>query len=105
MLVAGSPGASTGYRATLSRPVPASAVHLKIRGSANAAYYVNVYGPPGRKSFASGWIKSPPVATAVKLDFEARAVTRLEVYTKSSDGKTAENHLASLALSGAERKE
>jgi len=102
MRVGGSPAASTGYRADLVKATQASAVWLKLKGSPNASYYVNVYNEAGRNILASGWKKSPAAMTEVELKFASQAVPRIEVYTMAADGKMAENHLAALSLSGAE---
>lgn len=104
MSVGGSPGASTGYRADLTTATETSAVWLKLKGSPNASYYVNVYNEAGRNILASGWRKSPAAMTAVELKFRSQAVPRIEVYTMTADGKTAENHLAALSLSKAKGK-
>ncbi|NQT39927.1 MAG: hypothetical protein HQ581_20710, partial [Planctomycetes bacterium] len=104
MQVGGAAGSSTGYRATLSRAVDASALHLKITGSANALVYVNVYDKDGQNILASGWKKSPTTAEDVKLEFAAQAVGQVEVYTQTADGKTAENQLDAIYLSGGDGK-
>jgi len=100
MQVGGTRGASTGYRATLSRTVKTSALHLKIKGSANASYYVNVNDKDGRNLLATGWRKSPTAVEEVKLEFASQAVGQVEVYTMTADGKPAENQLEALYLSG-----
>jgi len=48
MQVAGAAGVSTGYRATLTNPADASTLHLKLTGSDNALYYVNIYDAAGK---------------------------------------------------------
>ncbi|NQT88523.1 hypothetical protein HQ560_17285, partial [bacterium] len=67
MRVGGGTGASTGYRATLAKAVQASALRLKIKGTANASYYVDVYNRDGKNILASGWRKSPTSLTQVEL--------------------------------------
>ncbi len=103
MQVAGAAGASTGYRAALARAVEASALRLKITGSANALYYVNVYDAAGKNILASGWKKSPVSAEKVELKFAPQAIGALELYTQTSDGKTAENRFDTLGLVGNEK--
>lgn len=104
MQVSGAGGASTGYRATLSSAAKASALLMKIKGSANASYYVNVYGKGGKAILASGWKQSPTTLKQVKLTFASQAVGQVEVYTRTSDGALAENRLHSLSLSGPDGK-
>ncbi len=100
MQVAGAAGASTGYRATLANPTDASALHLKLTGSANALYYVNIYDAAGKNILATGWKESPTTATDIELEFTLQAIGQVEVYTQTSDGETAENRLNALELVG-----
>ncbi len=104
MQVGGAAGASTGYRGTLPEATEASAVCLKLRGSANASYYVNVYDKDNRNILASGWKPSPTTPTEIQLPFEPQTVLHLELYTMTSDGKTAENLVESLCLSCGDEK-
>lgn len=98
MNVAGSEGASTGYSATLVVPVETSSVRLKLKGTPNASYYVNLYNKGGKAVLESGWKQSPTEMTEVDLPFPASSVARVEVYTMSSDGKRAENRVEALHL-------
>ena len=104
MLVAGSAGASNGYRGRLTRAVRASALHLNIKGTANASYYVNVYNQAGKGIVASGWKKSPTTATDVTFTFASQPIAHVEVYARTSDGKAATNYLNSLVLSEGDSK-
>lgn len=98
MQVGGAGGVSTGYRVTLPRATQASAVRMKLRGSANASYYVNVYNKDNRNILATGWKRSPSEVTEVDLPIEPQPVLHMEVYTMASDDKTAENHVEALRL-------
>ncbi len=98
MQVGGARGASTGYKVTLSEATHASAVQLRFRGSANASYYVNVYDKDNRNILATGWKPSPAELTEIDLPIKPQPVRHVEVYTMTSDGKTAENHVESLRL-------
>ena len=100
MHVAGAQAASTGYSATLTVPVDASTCRLRLRGSPNVSYYVNVYDNAGKAVLASGWKRSPSEMTDVDLAFPSSLVARIEVYAMTSDGKRAENRIEGLSLSG-----
>ncbi|MHC4933528.1 MAG: glycosyl hydrolase family 95 catalytic domain-containing protein [Planctomycetota bacterium] len=102
MRVSGGGGASTGYRATLVKAVRASSFVLKIKGSANASYYVDVYSGAGKNIFASGWTKSPTTATRIELKFPADEVRKVDLFAMTSDGRVAENHVESMILFGAD---
>ncbi len=104
MQVAGAAGVSTGYRATLAKAVEASALHLKLTGSANALYYVNIYDKAGQNILATGWKKSPTTAKDVQLQFAPQAIGQVEVYTQTVDGDTAENRLDGLWLADDDSK-
>ena len=100
MHVAGPKGASTGYSATLPTPVEASAFKLRLKGSSNASYYVNLYDKGGKAVLESGWKPSPTETTDTDLPFARSAVARIELYAMTSDGKRAENRIEGLGLSG-----
>ncbi|NQU26131.1 MAG: hypothetical protein HQ567_33005, partial [Candidatus Nealsonbacteria bacterium] len=104
MQVAGAAGASTGYRATLAKAVGASALHLKITGSANALYYVNIYDKNGQNILATGWKQSPTTAKEVELEFTSQPIGQVEVYTQTADGQTAENRIDGLWLADDDNK-
>ncbi len=101
MHVAGGKGASTGYSAALAVPAEASAFRVRLKGTANASYYVNVYDNTGKAALGSGWKRSPAEMTDIELPFRQSAVGRVELYAMTSDGKRAENRVVSVSLSGA----
>ncbi len=98
MHVGGTAGASTGYRATLPDASEASTVCLKLRGSANSSYYVNVYNKDHRNILASGWKPSPISTSEVQFPFDVQAVLHVELYAMTADGERAENVVESLSL-------
>lgn len=100
MHVGGGQRVSTGYSATLAKPVEASALRVRLKGTTNASYYVNVYDASGKPALGSGWKRSPTEMTDIELPFPASAVARVELYAMTADGKRAENRVSSLSLSG-----
>jgi len=100
MHVGGGQRVSTGYSATLTKPVEASFLRMRLKGTPNASYYVNVYDASGKPVLGSGWKQSPVEMTDIELPFPASAVGRVELYAMTADGKRAENQVASLSLSG-----
>jgi len=100
MHVGGGQRVSTGYSATLAKPVDASSLRVRLKGTTNASYYVNVYDVSGKPALGSGWKQSPTEMTDIELPFPASAVARVELYAMTADGKRAENQVASLSLSG-----
>ena len=100
MYVAGAAGVSTGYRAALDGEREFSALNLKMAGTPNALYYVDVYDREGRNVFASGWTRSPATAKPIVLPFEPAAVGRVDLFAQTTDGRRAENSIHSIHLIG-----
>jgi len=100
MHVAGGKSASTGYSASLCAAVDALAFKVRLKGTPNAKYYVNVYDSAGKAVLGSGWKQSPTEMTDIELPFPRSAVGRVELYAMTADGKRAENRVASISLSG-----
>ena len=100
MHVGGGKRVSTGYSAELAEPVEASSLRIRLKGTPNASYYVNVYDASGKPALGSGWKQSPTEITDIELSFPASAVARVELFAMTADGKRAENQLASVSLSG-----
>lgn len=76
-------------------------LRLKVAGSSNARFYIDVIGPEQQHSLSSGWTDSP-VALEERV-FSLRPGCRIEqviLYTWTKDGKPAENRFESLALEG-----
>ncbi len=100
MVVGGARGASTGYSAQLRRPARHSICHLRLSGTPNASFYVNLYDDGGKPILESGWKPSPSRIRDVELSFAPSVVARIEVFTMTSDGERAENRIERIWLSG-----
>lgn len=102
MSLEGQKGDSCGYS---FGPIGASTadydtVHLKLSGTPNAQFYVDVMAPEGG-IMGSGWKPTP--AQTEERTFKlppGRRIDRVILYTWTTDGKRAENRYASLELAG-----
>lgn len=105
MAVAGAQEASAGYGLPLP-PAGAKALALRLSGTPNARYFVNVTDAAGQDLVRSGWVDTPPAETDVVFSLPAdRPTARLEVYVMSRDGQRAENRFRVIGLgAGGETK-
>lgn len=103
MSLEGPPGASNGYAFGPLRVTTDQypRLRLKVAGSPNARFYIDVIGPERQHSLASGWTDSP--AESEERTFSLRpgcAIEQVILYTWTKDGKPAENRFESLMLDG-----
>ena len=76
-------------------------LRLKVAGSPNARFFIDVIGPERQPVLSSGWTDSP--AEIEERTFSLRPGCRIEqviLYTWTEDGKPAENRFESLVLDG-----
>jgi len=76
-------------------------LHVKVSGSNNARFYVDVIGPEHQLSLSSGWTDSP--VQAEERTFTLRPgcpIDQVVLYTWTKDGKPAENRFESVILEG-----
>jgi len=103
MRIAGRPGASNGYACGPLKVVTAERSKLRIRlsGSENARYYIDLMGPSGEPVFASRWIESPTMPEDRAFDLPAgKTVRTIILYTWTEDGRPAENRFERAAFEG-----
>jgi len=104
MSIQGRPRASNGWS---YGPLSISTdkytrLRVRISGSENARYFVEMIGRPKRKIIDGKWIESPTSAkdSIFKLT-AAQTVERVILYTWTEDGKVARNRFESVAFEGA----
>ncbi|HUT94554.1 MAG TPA: hypothetical protein VMY37_34175 [Thermoguttaceae bacterium] len=103
MSIAGRPEASNGYSL---EPVGISTdeydrLRLKISGTENARYYVDVMDREGAMVFKSGWTETPIDSEDVTCALPpGKEVERLILYTWTEDGARAENRFAEVVFEG-----
>ena len=76
-------------------------LRLKVAGSPNARFFIDVIGPERQPILSSGWTDSP--TEIEERSFSLRPGCRIEqviLYTWTEDGKPAENRFESLMLEG-----
>ncbi len=76
-------------------------LRLKVAGSPNARFFIDVIGPERQPVLSSGWTDSP--TEIEERSFSLRPGCRIEqliLYTWTEDGKPAENRFESLMLEG-----
>ncbi|MDP6544293.1 MAG: hypothetical protein QGH60_09900 [Phycisphaerae bacterium] len=96
--VAGRAEASNGYRAILPGNPVISSFRMKLKGSQNASYYIDLFDSTGKPVKKVGWLKSPADETEIKLDLEPTRINNIVIYTMTSDGRPAFNHVHSLQI-------
>ena len=103
MSIEGYPGTSNGYRfgpiEETTKQYPR--LRMKLSGSANARYFLNVLSATGKDIYASGWTDSPtqPEEKVVQLPPD-QSVGAMMLYTMTTDGKLAENRFDEIVLEG-----
>ena len=109
MSVEGAAGVSAGYRSVLRGLTLAAPGSLKLRlsGTANARYFVDVSDSKGKPLVHSGWIDAPVDASETSFPLPAnRTLGNLDLYVMSKDGVAAEvrYHRVTIESSGGEVK-
>jgi len=103
MSIEGRAEASNGY-AFGPLDIPAGKVNelrVKVSGSENARFYVDLMDPDGEGIFGTGWKETP--AAPEEFTFKVRAdvpIGRILLYTWTEDGKRAENRFAEVGFDG-----
>jgi len=107
MSIRGRKGASNGYAyGPLDFTTEEySSVRVRLSGSGNARYFVDVMGPGNGVIVGSKWIESPtqPAERVFQLPPD-RKVNRLIFYTWTEDGKRAENRFEAVTFEGPKGK-
>ena len=107
MSIEGKAGASNGYRLS---PLTLSTdqyrrLRVKISGTPNAKFFIDVMGPGNKSIFGSKWIVTPTTAEERTFDLPAgNKVDSLILYTWTTDGKRAENRFGEVTFEGPKGK-
>ena len=76
-------------------------LHLRISGTENARYYVDVMDREGAIVFKTGWAETPIAPEDVTCELPpGKGIDRLILYTWTEDGARAENRFAEVAFQG-----
>ncbi len=105
MSVAGAAGASNGYALDGLAIATGGGSRLRVRlaGSPNARYYVDLLDSQSGIVFKTGWLETPTAPGEQTWDLPTnRVVDRAILYTWTEDGQRAENHFREVAIEGAE---
>jgi len=103
MSIQGSKGNSNGWS---YGPISISTdkypkLRVRLSGSTNAKYFVQVDGSPMRIILSSLWIKSPSTSDERVFDLPAgQTANQIVLYTWTTDGKLAENRFEAVAFEG-----
>jgi hypothetical protein len=103
MSIQGAAGASNGYAFGPLRASTAKypEVRVKVSGTGNARFYVDVMDADGRGIFGSGWQDSPAQPKEYTYRLGPGVIAdRILLYSWTKDGKRAENRFAEVALAG-----
>lgn len=103
MSIEGGKGASNGYA---YGPLKLSTeefgkLRVKLSGSENARFFVEVTDPIGECILAGGWKESPSKSREHAFDLPAdKRIGTITLYTWTEDGKRAENRFESVRFEG-----
>ncbi len=104
MSIEGNKGASNGYACG---PLDLSTddyarLRVRLSGSENARYFVDVMAPDRKNVLNSKWIDSPTEPTERVFDLPAgKRIGELILYTWTEDGRRAENRFEAVTFEGA----
>jgi hypothetical protein len=103
MSIQGRQGASNGYACGPLHFSTDEHTKLRVRlsGTQNARFYIDVMGQSNSIVFASKWTESPTQTEELAFDLPpGREVERLVLYTWTEDGERAENRFESVTFEG-----
>ena len=107
MSIEGNRGASNGYRlAPLSLTTEKyRRLRVKLSGTPNAKFFVDVMGPGKETVFSSKWLVTPRTDEERTFDLPAaKKIAGLVLYTCTTDGKRAENRFSEVTFVGPDDK-
>lgn len=105
MTIQGKARASNGYAFGPLRLAPGryDRLRVKLSGSENARFYVDLMNPEGQGVFGSGWKQTPTTPQEFTFRVPAdKSVDRVILYTWTEDGKPAENRFDAVEFLGSE---
>ena len=80
-------------------------LHVKLSGTENARFYVDLMDTEGKGFFGSGWQETPTEATVQTFTIPKDVIAgQVILYTWTEDGKPAENRFEEVALVGPQGK-
>ncbi len=103
MRIEGKAKNSNGFRCAVKPLAGAAYPKLVVRvgGTANARFYVDVMDNTNRPCFGSGWQDTPKMASEFTFDLpEDKTLGAVILYTWTTDGKLAENVFERVAFEG-----
>jgi len=103
MSIRGRKEASNGYAfgPTAVSTDDYSRLLIKLSGTPNARFYVDVMGPDNRGIFGSGWKESPTRTEERTFNLPGgKKAARVILYTRTEDGALAENRFEAVAFEG-----
>ncbi len=103
MSITGEPGSSNGFAYPLDNLATEDYPTLQIRlsGSENARFYVDVMDPADHKIFGSGWLDTPTGTQDFRFPLPlGKKISTLILYTWTEDGQKADNRFEEVILEG-----
>jgi len=101
MSISGAVGASNGYSLPLPdvRTDASSRLRVRLSGSENARYFIDVLGSQGEVVFHSKWQETPTAVAERSFPLSADVTcAKIILYTWTEDGARAENRFESVSL-------
>ena len=103
MRIEGKAGSSNGFRCALDLPLEAdyAELSLRVRGTANARFFVDLMDENNRPCFSSGWLDTPRTVEDVSFNLpKDKAFTAIILYTWTKDGALAATVFEKVAFTG-----
>jgi len=101
MAIQGAAGASNGWRCPVNTGQVYTRMHVKVSGTANARYFLEVINSAGQWVGGSGWQNTPASPQDAYFNLPANTVvSQLVLYAWTNDGALAENNYTLLELQG-----
>ncbi len=105
MQIEGKAGDSNGYQCSFRSPSASrySALLVRVKGSSNARFFVEILDDANKSCFSSGWQDTPGEITEFAYSLPTdRDVGAIILYTWTKDGRRAENAFEGLLFKGSE---
>ena len=101
MAIQGAAGASNGWRTPVTTGQVYTKMHVKLSGSANARYFLEVINSAGQYVGGSGWQNTPASPQDAYFNLPANTVvSQMFLYAWTNDGALAENNYTLVELQG-----
>lgn len=101
MSIRGAAGASCGWQGALSTSLVATNIHVRLSGTSNARYFLEVITDAGQYTGGTGWKTTPTSESDASFSLPpGTRVAHIVVYAWTTDSALAENRYSIIELRG-----